>query len=162
MRALVRALLGLWCVALAAGGLAQTAPPPVDGPACPAATALRPADLYGLWRLVLWPEVGSASNPTSSGALVLGPHPEYAGSVRGRLRRSDAGADLEAEVAGDVDDEGVFVLDESADGLAIDAVWTGEPTDCGRRIQGSRRPAGGRANKEPSLRFLLQKATSTR
>lgn len=161
MRALVRALLGLWCVALAAGSLAQTPPPPADQ-ACPAATELRPSDLYGLWRLLLWPEGGSASTPTSSGALVLGPHPEYAGSVRGRLRRTGAGAEREAEVAGDVDDEGVFVLDESADGQTIDAVWTGEPTDCGRRIQGLRRPAEGLPGQAPTLQFSLQKADTPR
>jgi hypothetical protein len=161
MNTLVRALPGLWCALLTTGSLAQT-PPPTTGEACPAATALRPSDLYGLWRLVLWPEGGSASTPSSSGALVLGPHPEYADSVRGRLRRSDGGTDLEAEVAGDVDHEGVFGLDESADGQTMDAVWTGQPTDCGRRIQGSRRPAEGRPTGEPVLQFLLQKPSSAR
>lgn len=161
MNALVRALLGIGAAVLAAGSLAQTPPPPAEA-ACPAATALRPDHLYGLWRLVLWPEGGSASSPASSGALVLGPHPEYAGSVRGRLRRAGPGADLEAEVAGDIDDEGVFVLDESADGQSIDAVWTGEPTDCGRRIQGSRRPAEGSQRREPTLQFMLQRTSTGR
>ena len=156
---MVRALLGIGCAVLAAGSLAQTPPPPAD-PACPAATELRPSDLYGLWRLLLWPEGGSASTPSSSGALVLGPHPEYADSVRGRLRRSDAGTDLEAEVAGDVDPDGVFGLDESADGQTMDAVWTGQPADCGRRIQGLRRPAEGSNRQEPTLQFMLQRAHS--
>ena len=61
---MVRALLGIGCAVLAAGSLAQTPPPPAD-PACPAATELRPSDLYGLWRLLLWPECGSASTPSS-------------------------------------------------------------------------------------------------
>ena len=110
------ALLGLASTARAQSPLAPLASP------CPTATELKAQDLHGLWRLVLWPEGGSESAPASTGAMLFGPHPEYPGSVRGRLRRSGPGADLEAEVAGDVGDDGEFNLDESADGRAMD-VW---------------------------------------
>jgi hypothetical protein len=133
-------------------------PPP---PLCPAATELMARDLYGLWRLVLWVEDGSASAPVSTGAVLFGPHPEFSGSVRGRLRRSGPGADLEAEVAGDVGDDGEFNLDESADGVTMDAVWIGQPTDCGRSIQGVRRGAEGRPLAGSTFRFQLQRPPAT-
>lgn len=117
--------------------------------------------LHGLWRLVLWPESGQETQPVSTGAMLLGPHPEYADSVRGRLRRSGQGADLEAEVVGDVN-EGEFNLDESADGQTMDAVWTGTPIICGAEIRGVRRPAEGRRPSTGVLQFLLQRPSATR
>ena len=161
MRPAARALFTLLLSALAAGSVAQT-DPKAPVPACPAAADLTPADLYGLWRLVLWPEGGDESAPVSTGALLFGPHPEYPGSVRGRLRRSGPGADLEAEVAGDVGDDGEFNLDESADGVTMDAVWTGQPGDCGRTVRGLRRPASGRPASPPALQFLLRRISSDR
>ncbi|MFC3684796.1 hypothetical protein [Hydrogenophaga luteola] len=145
-------LLGLMATARAQSPQASRTTP------CPTATELRAQDLHGLWRLVLWPEGGSESAPASTGAMLFGPHPEYPGSVRGRLRRSSPGADLEAEVAGDVGDDGEFNLDESADGVAMDAVWTGQPSDCGRTIRGLRRTSEGRPDAGQALQFLLQRA----
>lgn len=156
MRPATRTLVLMLLSALAASGAAQTAPTatPVH---CPAATELAPADLLGLWRLILWPEGGNESAPISTGALLFVPHPDYPGSVRGRLRRSGPGADLEAEVSGDVGDDGEFNLDESADGVTMDAVWTGLPGDCGRTVRGIRRPAEGRSDGGPVLQFLLRR-----
>lgn len=146
--------LALGC---ALGASAQTPAAPSTS-ACPAALELQASDLYGLWRLSLWPEGSDDTAPHSTGAMLFGPHPEFVDSVRGRLRRSGPGADLEAEVAGDITSDGEFVLDESSDGTSIDAVWSGQPTDCGRRIQGLRRAAEGRPGTGPMLRFLLQRA----
>jgi hypothetical protein len=164
MRPAACALLLAMLSVLVANSSAQTAQAATTAPAivCPNAEDLTPADLYGLWRLVLWPEGGSESAPVSTGAMLFGPHPEYPGSVRGRLRRSGPGADLEAEVAGDVADDGEFSLDESTDGTSIDAVWTGLPTDCGRTVRGLRRPAIGRATEAPALQFLLQRTPTGR
>ena len=56
---------------------------------------------------------------------------------------------------GDIDDAGVLTLDESADGRAIDAVWSAdlEPGSCGRTFRGTRRDA-----RDDSTRtFLLHK-----
>jgi hypothetical protein len=162
MRPAARALFTLLLSALAAGSVAQTTPT-ASAPACPAAADLTPTDLYGLWHLVLWPEGGSESAPVSTGVLLFGPHPEYPGSVRGRLRRSGPGADLEAEVAGDVGDDGEFSLDESADGVTMDAVWTGQPGECGRTVRGLRQLASsGRSASTPALQFLLRRISSDR
>lgn len=154
--ALALALMGAALMGLALPARAQSVPAPRTEP-CPSATELRAHDLHGLWRLALWTEGGSETAPASTGAMLFGPHPEYPDSVRGRLRRSGPGADLEAEVAGDVGDDGEFNLDESADGVAMDAVWTGQPMDCGRTVRGQRRPAEGRPSVEPVLQFLLQR-----
>lgn len=132
---------------------AQSATPVTD---CPDAQAIEPLHLYGPWQLRLWPEDGREDAPTSTGALLFEKHPDYPGSVRGELRRSAGGSDLQAQLSGDVTD-GVFNLDESDDGVAMSAVWTGEPQDCGRRITGVRRPAEGRPGAEPELRFDLRK-----
>ncbi|MFP8778321.1 hypothetical protein [Hydrogenophaga sp. RWCD_12] len=157
--ALVLALTLPFVLAPTAGAQTATTPPP--SPRCPSADDLTPADLFGLWQLSLWPEGATEAEPASTGAVMFGPHPEYAGSVRGRLRRSGPGADLEAEVSGDVTD-GEFNLDESGDGRTMDAVWTGQPTDCGRTIRGVRRPAEGRDAVGPALQFLLQRSAVRR
>ena len=130
-------------------------------PACPPIDHLPPARLSGLWQLSLWSEGGTESTPASTGALLLERHPEFAGSVRGDLKRSAAGNDRTALVSGDVVD-GEFHLEESADGVAMDAVWSGTPLDCGLTIRGTRRPAEGRRGAEPVLNFLLQKTPGWR
>jgi hypothetical protein len=127
-----------------------------DDPACPDALAIEPLHLYGLWQLRLWPEGGSLDAPASSGSLLFEKHPDYPGSVRGELRRNAQGSDVHARLSGDVT-QGVFNLDESADGVNMSAVWEGEPTDCGRRIAGTRRPAEGSPAADPALRFELRK-----
>ena len=120
---------------------------------CPrSADELAPEMLHGRWEARFEDGVAPAL-----AVLRLARHPEYAGSVRGTLTRPPGstapGAD--AQVAGDVDDAGVLTLDESADGRAIDAVWSAdlEPGSCGRSFRGSRRDA-----RDDSLRtFVLQK-----
>lgn len=159
--ALALALMGLVLMGQTPLASAQPGPAP-RAEHCPTAAEITALELHGLWRLVLWPEGGSESDPASTGAMLFGPHPEYPGSVRGRLRRSGPGADLEAEVAGDVGDDGEFNLDESADGVAMDAIWVGQPMDCGRSIRGLRRPAEGRPDAGPALQFLLQRSPAGR
>lgn len=124
--------------------------------ACPEPQAIEPVQLYGLWTLHLWPEGGSEAQPTSRGVLLFGRHPEYPGSVRGELRRSRGGQDLSALVSGDAAD-GVFNLDESADGVTMSAVWEGQVQDCGRAIRGTRRVAEGQPATEPLQHFHLFK-----
>lgn len=150
---LAMALLGFgWPTAWAQ---APTAPNPVTTD-CVGPMDITPTHLYGLWQLTLWPDGGSESQPVSSGAMLFERHPEYPGSVRGHLKRTAPGNDLQAQVSGDVLD-GEFNLDESADGVNMDAVWTGTPEACGRVIRGDRRPAEGRPASEPTLNFKLQK-----
>lgn len=131
---------------------------------CTQPADMAPAQLYGLWQLVLWPqEGGSEASPASTGALLFERHPEYPGSVRGNLKRSTAGNDREALVSGDVT-SGEFNLDESADGVKMDAVWEGNvtPSGCAQELRGIRRPAEGRPSSEPVMNFVLKKAPGWR
>lgn len=131
---------------------------PADTPRVPCVTAdaVTPLHLYGLWQLRLWPEDQAEHQAASEGAILFERHPEYPGSVRGQLRRSAQGNDLTALVSGDVE-EGGFSLDESTDGVRIDAVWTGSlpPQACGKEIRGVRQPA--EAVGGTPLNFVLRK-----
>ena len=122
--------------------------------ACTAPAAFSTNQLFGLCQLVLWAEGDSSDAPASTGTLQFGRHPEYPGSVRGRLQRGASGQAMQALVSGDAIGS-VFNLDELADGVAMDAVWEGAPANCGRGIRGLRRPAEGRASAELAMNFLL-------
>ncbi len=149
-------LYATW-LALSVAASAQATPEATPAAApCTDPQDMAPQQLYGLWQLVLWPEDGTEAKPLSRGVLMFERHPEYPGSVRGELRRSGPGTDQLALVSGDVT-QGEFNLDESEDGQRMDAVWTGEPQDCGRSLRGIRRPAEGRPANEPTLRFHLYK-----
>ncbi len=93
----------------------------------------------GLWQLSLWPEGSPETAPSSTGALLLEPHPDYPGSVRGSLKRSTHGNGAQAWVSGDLI-HGEFNLDESVDGKNISAVWTGVAAGqgCAMAIRGER------------------------
>ncbi len=148
---------------LLAGALALPVQAQPATTTCTAPADLAPAQLYGLWQITLWPQGGQESAPTSTGALLFERHPEYPGSVRGNLKRSSTGNDLAAQVSGDVTN-GEFNLDESVDGVNMDAVWEGEvtPSGCGQELRGIRRPAQGSASKDPVLNFVLKKAPGWR
>jgi hypothetical protein len=139
------------------GATAPRAAATAPSAACPQPWEITPPHLYGLWQITLWPEGGSESAPVSTGALLFERHPEYPGSVRGNLKRSTTGNDQQALVSGDVLD-GEFNLDESADGVNMDAVWVGQPQDCGQAIRGIRFPAEGRPAHEVRLNFTLKKS----
>jgi hypothetical protein len=146
--------------------LATVLPASAQSPAvvCTPPADMVPAQLYGLWQLVLWPQAGgSEAAPASTGALLFERHPEYPGSVRGNLKRTTPGNDRQALVSGDVT-SGEFNLDESADGVVMDAVWEGTvtPSGCGQELRGIRRPAEGRATQEPVMNFVLKKAPGWR
>jgi hypothetical protein len=156
-------LLVLACAALSLPAAAQPAATPT--PVCTQPGDFAPQQLYGLWQLTLWPsDGGRESAPASTGALLFERHPEHPGSVRGSLKRSTSGNDRQAQVVGDVTNGGEFHLDESADGLTMDAVWEGEVTasGCGQELRGVRRPAEGRANGDPAMTFILKKAPGWR
>jgi hypothetical protein len=133
-------------------------------PTCAAPADMAPSQLYGLWQLVLWPQDGgSEAKPASTGALLFERHPEYPGSVRGNLKRTTPGNDQQALVSGDVT-SGEFNLDESTDGVTMDAVWEGNVTasGCDQELRGIRRPAEGRPAGEPAMNFVLRKAPGWR
>lgn len=157
-RATAAAITLLLAGAGAAQAQSSAATPPV---ACAEPQDMNPAQLYGLWQLTLWSLDGTRTAPTSTGALLFERHPDHPGSVRGHIRRSAAGNDLHAFVSGDVT-AGEFNLDESTDGVSMDAVWSGTPQDCGQVIRGTRRPAEGRSGSEPAMGFLLRKTPDWR
>lgn len=98
----------------------------LDG--CPASAAGWPAAaLYGAWQARFDGLPGPA-------AVLLGQHPEYRGGVRGTIERDG----VTAQLAGDVDDDGLLTLDESQDGRAISALWSGQlqPDSCGKEFKG--------------------------
>jgi hypothetical protein len=93
--------------------------------------------LYGRWRVRI--------EGRDEAVADLHPHPEYAG-VRGTLARgagTSPGA-RSAQLAGDINDEGVLALDESEDGRSISAVWALEvqPGSCGKEFKGTWQYAG--------------------
>jgi len=139
---------------------AQSRPTP-PAAACAEPADMTPAHLYGLWQLTLWPLDGRETEPQSRGAVLFERHPDYPGSVRGHIRRDTAGNDVQAQVSGDVVD-GEFNLDESADGVTMEAVWAGAPLACGQVLRGIRRPAEGSATGQPSLYFRLDKTPGWR
>lgn len=149
-----------WLV-LSAPAQAQVEGRPLDP--CPAAQDVKPADLYGLWHFSLWPSGGNEDAAVSRGAMLLESHPDYPDSVRGQLQRSTRADEVKAQVSGDVTDGG-FNLDESDDGVAMSAVWTGDlsSTDCRLDIRGTRRAAEGRSKGDPEWNFRLNKVPSSR
>lgn len=111
---------------------------------CPSSAETTHLQLLGLWRATF---DGSARGAT----LLLERHPELADSVRGAINR-DGERSL---VAGDVDD-GEFTLEESADGVKIEATWSGTVIDgsCGLEIRGDWRGAKDSASRAFVLRKL--------
>lgn len=152
-----RALIALALGALPAWAAAQ-APA-----ACSVPEQLPPARLSGEWTVRFWDEGGSPERPRETGVLQLERHPEYGGSVRGELRRGAGGQMRRSIVSGDLT-EGELHFDESDDGVAMAAVWSGVAEDCGGRlsIRGTRRPAEGARAPEPALGFRLDKAPGWR
>ncbi|HSX94067.1 MAG TPA: hypothetical protein VLG41_14155 [Hydrogenophaga sp.] len=152
-----RALIALAAAALPAGAAAQAAA------ACTVLAQMPPARLSGEWTARFWTEGGSPERARDSGVLQLERHPEYGGSVRGELLRGSGGQMRRSIVSGDVTD-GEFHLDESDDGLAMTAVWSGVAEDCGGRvtIRGTRRPGEGADSPDPVLSFRLERAPGWR
>lgn len=145
-----------WALASGTVGLALAQTSTAPAPAACQGVQLEPAQLYGQWSLLLWPVDGTRTNPVATGTAHFERHPEFPGSVRGRLSASTSPG--QTLLSGDATD-GEFQLDESEDGVAISAVWNAfvNPVDCGRRLQGTRRPAEGRPASEVPLNFELSK-----
>jgi hypothetical protein len=130
-----RATRAACAAALATLMLCGCAMPAAGRGDCPRAAAeLAPEALYGRWE-------ARFDGVPDTAQVEFARHPEYAGSVRGTLRRAGAAAATTAQLAGDVDDAGALTLDESGDGRAIDAVWSADldPASCGDTFRGTRR-----------------------
>ena len=138
-----RRLLLALCLA-AGGALAE--------PACPANGRELPVGaLYGQWEARIEGEAGIAR-------IRLAKHPEYEG-VRGTITREGGGKPPSvAQLAGDIDDEGLLNIDESLDGRAISGNWLGElqPGSCGKEFKGTWR----NASDDSTHPFVLNKIGS--
>ena len=95
--------------------------------ACPAAADLAPLHLYGLWRAEF---DGLAQGAT----LLFEKHTDFAESLSGAVNRDGS----KTQLVGDIDN-GTISLEESEDGQAITATWTGTLVagSCAKQISGS-------------------------
>lgn len=111
---------------------------------CPAVSEITQRDLLGRWRATF-------DGLPQGATLLLERHPELAESVRGAINRDGE----RALVAGDVDD-GEFQLEESVDGVRIDATWTGTVVDgsCGSEIRGDWQRTADKVTRAFVLRKL--------
>lgn len=142
MRAIRLTLAGvaLWACA----GAAMAAP---AGVICPGPLDVQAGQLVGRWRAQvpgLWDEA----------IVELAPHPHHAGSLAGHVVRGTQRAQAVADL-----DEGEFTMEESADGIHIDATWLGEPVEghCGREIRGEIRLRGQEDARTPGRPFVLRR-----
>lgn len=101
--------------------------------ACPSAADIAPKMLVGSWHIE-WTD-GGRQRGEEPWTLLLAPHPEYDGSLKGHLSR---GSQRHLVVA-DWDDE-TLTMEETVDGQRISATWqaTATPAQCGRELRGRR------------------------
>ena len=132
------------------GAVAQSASSPVSttptAANCPTDASALPAQaLYGLWQVTF--------DGADTASVVKDPHPDYEGGVRGTITR----AGLVAQLAGDIGDDGLLTLDESQDGRAISATWSGDfqAASCGKEFKGLWR----NALDDSTRNFVLRKTT---
>ncbi|MES2188547.1 MAG: hypothetical protein V4454_00375 [Pseudomonadota bacterium] len=122
---------------LSTGVLAQSA----ASSACTPAKDMKAAQLFGLWS-------ASFTNPPAGlpdkATMLLQQHAEFSESLSGTVSRNmdgvrqpAAGHAAKAALAGDLD-EGMLLLDESSDNIAITGTWNGEMVagSCGRIFRG--------------------------
>ncbi|VTU36219.1 hypothetical protein [Variovorax sp. RA8] len=135
----------LLALGLAAGGALAQQACPADGRELPARA------LYGHWEARIEGVPGIAR-------VQLARHPDYEG-VRGTITRESGGKPpTVAQLAGDIDDEGLLSIDESMDGRAISGNWLGElqPGSCGKEFRGTWR----NASDDSTHPFVLNKTGS--
>ena len=95
--------------------------------------------------------LGSIKDSDESIRIVLGPHPEWEGNVKGSVSRPGSNHPM----VGDVN-QGSVTLEESADGSRITGTWLGEVTEdsCGTEIHGSYQEG----ENDPPHAFIMRKA----
>lgn len=140
---LLNAKNALMCLAtctVLTGANAQTTTPAAT---CAADEPMTDKQLQGEWS-------GSIEGQSGTIRLILSPHPEWEGTVKGSVNRPGSSYPM----VGDVNDDTV-TLEESADGSRITGTWLGSVTEgsCAREIRGSFQ-AGEDAPLQP---FVLHK-----
>lgn len=111
---------------LVAALLSACASAPGQRPACPSAQQMEQPELIGTWSVQMDGKAGPIS-------IVLGPHPEWEGTVKGSIQRPD----FQSIVVGDVN-KGEVTLEESRDGKKVSGNWWGNVVEnsCAREIRG--------------------------
>lgn len=147
---LLAGTLLLW----AAGGHAQSAPAAAAAPARPAALCddrLQPAGLYGRWQVRILAGTNTGTG-TDESTLELFAHPEDTGRLRGWMLRNG----IRVAFAGELDENGQLVLEESEDGTHISGNWElhAVPGQCARLLEGEW--ADARQPEQADLRHAVQ------
>lgn len=134
----MKAVLYAVCCAAVVAACAPIPPVTPGSPAPRAAAGDCAADaerlpvqaLYGTWTARFEGIAGTAR-------VSLERHPDYEG-VRGTITRGTGAAATVAQLAGDVDNDGLLTIDESQDGRSISGIWQGAPQAgaCGREFRG--------------------------
>jgi hypothetical protein len=124
MRRSLRRVMGV--VTLVWAGLTACTQAPVAVGCTPA--EITTDQLLGEWQVEL-------AGSTGAWTLVLRPHPEHPGSLRGVLMQKPRHYAVVADLEG-----GEFTLEESHDGQRIEATWLGRVAagSCGKVLTGER------------------------
>ncbi|ASI70029.1 hypothetical protein BA022_16675 [Diaphorobacter nitroreducens] len=95
-------------------------------PACPTAAQMEQPELVGRWQARL-------DGMAEAVLLELGPHPEWDGTVKGRIQWPG----FTSVVVGDVH-QGRLTMEESRDGTRVSGNWSGDVVEgsCAREIRG--------------------------
>ena len=111
---------------------------------CPQDWQMTDKQLQGEW-------IGSVTGSDEAARMVLGPHPEWDGNVKGSINRPGSSYPM----VGDVN-QGTVTLEESADGSRITGTWLGEVVEgsCGTEIHGSYQEG----ENVPPRTFIMRKA----
>lgn len=117
-------------------------------PACPMPAEVVGLHLYGAWQ-ARWEGVNEP------GTLTLWRSEDYPDGLRGTLRRGAGASATESLVSAEVD-QASFAMEESRDGRAISATWSGTFTEqsCGKEIRGQWTDSATRTERAFVLRKL--------
>jgi len=118
--------LVFWILCAYMAGLSACSTAPTQA-GC-AGTDITPEQLVGEWRVEL-------SDHSAPWTLLLRPHPEHQGSLRGTLMQNPQHFAVVADI-----ESGEFTMEESHDGQRIAATWLGQVQagSCGQIIAGER------------------------
>ncbi|GEQ74678.1 hypothetical protein CTTA_1683 [Comamonas testosteroni] len=138
----LRTLIFIAASALSINACAQLDSKPAS--TCPQDWQMSDKQLQGEW-------TGAVVGSEETARMVLGPHPEWAGNVKGSISRPGGSHPM----VGDVN-EGTVTLEESADGSRITGTWLGEVIEgsCGTEIHGSYQEG----ENVPPRAFIMRKA----
>ena len=131
--------LAVWIGSICLVCLSACTTPP-SAPAC-ANEDITAEQLVGSWRV----ELAGAPAPWT---LLLRPHPEHAGSLRGTLMQNPRHLAVVADI-----EDGEFTMEESHDGQRIAATWLGQVQagSCGQVLAGERQEGA----TGPRMRFRM-------